>query len=177
MLTARETMIAQAKQRESGNRARRWAAPDPNVRRHGLDLVARSRKTPATAVIAGIDPEMRMALREAMLAAEEAAAHARTLADRLEDVLAALTNAEPGFASAPVAHANAEPEAAPLSPREFEVWALVAEGRSNKAIAAALFISPNTVKTHVASLLAKLDADTRAQLAAMAARREAASFR
>ncbi len=46
---------------------------------------------------------------------------------------------------------------------------LVAEGRSNKAIAEALFLSPNTIKTHVASLLHKLDADSRAQLAAMVA--------
>jgi DNA-binding NarL/FixJ family response regulator len=52
------------------------------------------------------------------------------------------------------------------------VLALVAEGRSNKAIAAALFISPNTVKTHVASLLNKLGADSRVQLAAFAARRD-----
>ncbi len=55
-----------------------------------------------------------------------------------------------------------------LSPREQEVLALVAEGRSNKAIAEALFVSSNTVKTHVASLLTKLQADSRVQLAAMA---------
>ena len=48
--------------------------------------------------------------------------------------------------------------------------ALVAEGRSNKAIADELFVSPNTVKTHVASLLHKLHADTRVQLATLAAR-------
>ena len=58
-----------------------------------------------------------------------------------------------------------------LSPREREVLALLAEGRSNKAIAAALFVSPNTVKTHVASLLTKLGADNRAQLAIIAAQR------
>jgi DNA-binding CsgD family transcriptional regulator len=50
------------------------------------------------------------------------------------------------------------------------VLALVAEGRSNKAIAEALYVSPNTVKTHVASLLHKLGAQTRVQLAAIAAR-------
>jgi ATP/maltotriose-dependent transcriptional regulator MalT len=52
------------------------------------------------------------------------------------------------------------------------VLALVAEGRSNKAIAEALFVSPNTVKTHIASLMTKLHADSRAQLAAIAARQE-----
>ncbi|HEX5964169.1 MAG TPA: response regulator transcription factor, partial [Gemmatimonadales bacterium] len=55
-----------------------------------------------------------------------------------------------------------------LSPREREVLALVAEGQTNKAIANALYVSPNTVKTHVASLLHKLQADTRVQLAAIA---------
>jgi DNA-binding NarL/FixJ family response regulator len=49
------------------------------------------------------------------------------------------------------------------------VLALVAEGHSNRAIAEALFVSPNTVKTHVASLLRKHDASSRAQLAALAA--------
>src|SRR5262245_48201238 len=46
-----------------------------------------------------------------------------------------------------------EPEVAvePLTPRELDVLALVAEGRSNKAIADALGISDQTVKFHVAS--------------------------
>jgi DNA-binding NarL/FixJ family response regulator len=45
---------------------------------------------------------------------------------------------------------------------------LVAAGQTNKAIADALYVSPNTVKTHVSSLLHKLRADTRVQLAAIA---------
>ena len=48
---------------------------------------------------------------------------------------------------------------------------LVAAGYTNKAIAEALFVSPNTVKTHVASLLNKLQADSRVQLAAIATSR------
>ena len=52
--------------------------------------------------------------------------------------------------------------------REREVLMLVAAGQTNKAIADALYVSPNTVKTHVSSLLHKLQADTRVQLAAIA---------
>jgi DNA-binding CsgD family transcriptional regulator len=58
-----------------------------------------------------------------------------------------------------------------LSPREREVLALVAQGRSNKEIAEALFIAPTTAKYHVTSLLNKLGADTRARLIALAAER------
>ena len=43
-----------------------------------------------------------------------------------------------------------------LSPREREVLALMAEGRSNQAIAAQLFMSPKTVETHVGNMFAKL---------------------
>jgi DNA-binding NarL/FixJ family response regulator len=59
---------------------------------------------------------------------------------------------------------------AALSPREREVLMLVAAGQTNKAIADALYVSPNTVKTHVSSLLHKLQVDTRVQLAAIASR-------
>ncbi|MBB5789846.1 response regulator [Jiangella mangrovi] len=51
-----------------------------------------------------------------------------------------------------------------LTERETEVLALVASGLSNDEIAAALFISVKTVKTHIGHLLAKLAARDRAQL-------------
>ena len=56
-----------------------------------------------------------------------------------------------------------------LTPRERQVVALVANGRSNKAIAEALFISPATAARHVANILAKLGFRSRAQIAAWAA--------
>jgi DNA-binding NarL/FixJ family response regulator len=43
-----------------------------------------------------------------------------------------------------------------LSPRETEVFTMVVNGQSNAEIAAHLFISEATVKTHVARLFAKL---------------------
>jgi DNA-binding NarL/FixJ family response regulator len=44
-----------------------------------------------------------------------------------------------------------------LTPREREVLALMAEGRTNVGIAKRLYLSERTVETHVASILAKLD--------------------
>jgi DNA-binding NarL/FixJ family response regulator len=45
---------------------------------------------------------------------------------------------------------------APLTPREREVLALMAEGRSNAAIAAALFVGDGAVEKHINSIFAKL---------------------
>jgi len=50
-----------------------------------------------------------------------------------------------------------------ISGREREVLELLAAGHSNKEIARLLGISPNTVKTHVAALLGKLEVTRRTQ--------------
>ncbi len=114
--------------------------------------------------------EARVALEEAVNAAVLAAQRARSVTAALEDALAVLNAAKTAPASAPTNAAGADARSGALSPREREVLALVAEGRSNKAIAEELFVSPNTVKSHVASLLSKLHAETRVQLAVIAAR-------
>ena len=57
-----------------------------------------------------------------------------------------------------------------LTVRELEVLALLAEGASNKQIARRLGISTHTAKYHVASLLEKLDAVSRTDAVAHAAR-------
>lgn len=58
----------------------------------------------------------------------------------------------------------------PLSPREREILALVAEGLGNKIVAARLGISEHTVKTHVTSIFEKLGAESRAEAVAIGAR-------
>lgn len=50
-----------------------------------------------------------------------------------------------------------------ISQRELEVLELLAEGHSNKGIAERLFVSPNTVKTHLARLYEKLEVSRRTQ--------------
>lgn len=65
-----------------------------------------------------------------------------------------------------------EPEATgdttALSPREVEVLQEIAKGASNKAIAATLFITENTVKTHLRNIMEKLHLANRSQAAAYA---------
>lgn len=56
-----------------------------------------------------------------------------------------------------------QPLAEPLSAREMEVLALLAEGFSNQEIADRLYIAPGTVKNHVGSILSKLNARDRTQ--------------
>jgi DNA-binding CsgD family transcriptional regulator len=57
-----------------------------------------------------------------------------------------------------------------LTGREVEVLRLIAAGQSNRAIAQALFISPNTVLHHVSSIFAKVGVANRAEAAAYAIR-------
>jgi DNA-binding CsgD family transcriptional regulator len=99
------------------------------------------------------------------------------LAERLAALLAGapgLRLAAPGEVPdavivAPPASVEREADAT-LTAREAEVLALVAEGASNKAIARRLGISVHTAKFHVAAVLDKLDAASRADAVAQAIR-------
>ena len=59
-----------------------------------------------------------------------------------------------------------------LTPREREIIALVAEGRSNGEIGKQLFISTKTVSVHVSNILGKLGASSRTEAAAVARKRQ-----
>ncbi len=93
------------------------------------------------------------------------------------EILAAVESAAAGLAVlrpedlGPLLPVSAPAESANLTPRELEVLRMMAEGAANKAIAFALDISEHTVKFHVASILAKLDAGTRTEAVAIGIRR------
>ncbi len=67
------------------------------------------------------------------------------------------------------ARRKAKHESGGLTAREREVAALIAQGQSNKDIAQTLTLSPRTVEAHIANIMAKLGASSRAQIAAWAA--------
>ncbi len=68
-----------------------------------------------------------------------------------------------------IASADEPDELAALTQQERKILALVAEGKTNKEIAAEVFLSDKTVKNYVSSILAKLNLERRAQAAAFVA--------
>lgn len=78
-------------------------------------------------------------------------------------VLATLTDALSGLADT-----TSRASGLPLTPREREVLALVAQGRTNPQICAELVLSRSTVGTHIEHILAKMGATTRVEAVARA---------
>ena len=73
-------------------------------------------------------------------------------------------------ADAPDRHIGRAGRARRATQQERKILALVAEGKTNKEIAADVFLSDKTVKNYVSSILAKLNLERRAQAAAYVAR-------
>jgi DNA-binding NarL/FixJ family response regulator len=96
--------------------------------------------------------------------AEKLLAAARSLMQGLAVMTPAF--ADHGFTAAVPASELEEP----LTRRELEVLALVAEGLANRAIGAQLGISEHTVKFHVTSVMAKLEAQSRTEAVVRATR-------
>ena len=72
------------------------------------------------------------------------------------------------FSRGAVVQQSAPPELDELTPRELEVFKLIARGLSNAEIAAELVVSETTVKTHVARVLMKLGVRDRVQAVVLA---------
>jgi DNA-binding CsgD family transcriptional regulator/tetratricopeptide (TPR) repeat protein len=105
-------------------------------------------------------------LREARAVAEELGA--RPLLDEI-DALALRGGIELGDAE-PSAPESAPADTLGLTHREREILTLIAEGRSNREIAEALFITEGTAGTHVSNILGKLGVRGRTEAAAVAHR-------
>jgi DNA-binding CsgD family transcriptional regulator len=125
-------------------------------------MVAMSREGQARALLALDRPGDR---QQAAILLDEVATTAQALGIRgLGERAGTLRTAAMTAPSAPVRPAG-------LTGREVEVLRLIAAGHSNRAIAQALFISPNTVLHHASSIFAKLGVTNRTEAAAYATRR------
>ena len=69
-----------------------------------------------------------------------------------------------------IAKGESSDELSVLTPQEQKILLLVAEGKTNKEIAADVFLSDKTVKNYVSSILSKLNLERRAQAAAFVAK-------
>ena len=120
-------------------------------------------------------PGERARLRQALPPAIDVVGEAATLAAARDFDADALLVASDGRLRAPEAPLNADGTddlaAEALTPREIQVLELLAEGLPNKAIAARLAISDQTVKFHVSSICGKLGAANRTEAVRRALRR------
>ena len=158
------------------------------VEASALAAIARQRLADAAGPGLQPDPQALQALEEA-LAYGEPGGYRRVFLNegsRMADLLAALKAGRRGrqaaysrlyldaILAAFPAGANSrppEPQAAlpePLTERELEVLRRLAAGASNRDLAAALFLSEGTVKTHIHNLMGKLEVQSRTQAIAKA---------
>jgi DNA-binding NarL/FixJ family response regulator len=135
----------------------------------GFDLVAWSRRvSPTTAIVV-------LTLNDGadyVRAAKSAGANAFIVKNApLSDLIAAFdfaVSSPTSFSSKQICSSGID---SGLSAREIDVLQSISHGLSNTAIATDLYISVSTVKTHVSSILRKLDADNRVQALAIARER------
>lgn len=129
------------------------------VRLRGAEALLSSDRARAIALLREADDTARAL--GARLLSQQIALFARRARLSLRDA--------PKASPAPTTDAAPGPEFG-LTPREEDVLRLVAAGRSNRQIAAALYISPKTASVHVSNILAKLGVSGRVEAAALAHR-------
>jgi DNA-binding NarL/FixJ family response regulator len=120
------------------------------------------RPGPAPTVLLSDEPLTSRMLRLGVHASLPSAAAAEQIVAALYAAAAGLV-VVPAESSSPIVAAAFEPVIENLTPREMETLEMLAEGLSNKQIAARLGISEHTAKFHVNSILGKLDAATRTE--------------
>jgi LuxR family maltose regulon positive regulatory protein len=86
--------------------------------------------------------------------------------DYVRRLLSAFPDAKPDPAAPPSTQASESDWIEPLSEREIEVLALVAEGLTNQEIASRLFLSHHTIKAHTRNIFGKLDVHNRTEAVA-----------
>ncbi len=171
-------------------RARLEGRPDPAAWRSAVDRLdatgtawytAQARCRFAEALVLAGAPREEVA--DALRAARATALHLATppLVEEVERLARAAAigldgaTAAPGDAAGVEGAAGAIRDPYGLSPRELEVLALVADGRTNREIGDALFISPKTASVHVTHILEKMGVASRVEAALLAARAHARS--
>jgi len=140
----------------------------------GIEVARRAaRSAPETAVIVYTAYGERALLTEALDAGVRGfllkEAPLSDLVRAVEMVARGQTYVDPGLAGV-LASSDAAAKATKLTQRERDVLRLLADGLTNEEIGKRLFISPETVRTHVRKAMGKLDADTRTQAVATALR-------
>jgi len=132
---------------------------------------ARSLEATPTLALVRDDEAALEALRAGVLGVLARNSEGERVLAGLRALSAGIAVFEPAFLRSLTNARATPPEALTLTPREAEVLALVAEGKSNKLIADRLHISEHTAKFHVNAILNKLGAETRTEAVVIAARR------
>lgn len=141
-----------------------WDVGASTERAHSLE------PTPTLALVRDDETALE-ALRAGVLGVLSRNADGERVVTALRAISAGIAVFEPAFLRSLVSARSAPAEALTLTPREAEVLALLAEGKSNKLIAERLHISEHTAKFHVNAILNKLGAETRTEAVVIAARR------
>jgi DNA-binding NarL/FixJ family response regulator len=178
MILARDREIAVIGESSNGDAAIEMAERRrPDVRMRGMDGFEATRRI--TAAHPGMAVILYTAFGERGLLAEglDCGARGYVLKDAPpDDIVRAVKRVAEGgaYVDPTLASELVSPKATErlpaLSTREREILGLLANGFSNPEIASRLFISPETVRTHVRNAMTKLEADTRTQAVALALR-------